>query len=51
MYNFFTSHDLADMRTLGFRATGTVREVRLKKCPSEEMKESDKYNEDYRSKM
>jgi membrane-bound inhibitor of C-type lysozyme len=43
MDNFFSAYDLADLLTLGFRATDTVREVRLKKYPLEEMKESDKY--------
>jgi hypothetical protein len=38
----FTSHGLADLRTLGFRTTGTVREVHLR-CSSEEMKEIDEY--------
>ena len=34
MDNFFTSYDLlAKLKLEGFRATGTVRENRLKKCP------------------
>jgi hypothetical protein len=44
MDRFFTAYDLlADLRILGFRAAGTVREMRLKRCPLEEMNESDKY--------
>jgi hypothetical protein len=45
MDNFCTSYDLADLRTLEFRATGTFREVLLKKCQLEEMKERDKYEQ------
>jgi hypothetical protein len=41
-HNFLTSYDLlAALRTLGFRETGAVTEVRLKKCPLEKMEESD----------
>jgi hypothetical protein len=43
MDNFLSAYDLADLLILGFRATGAVREVRLKKYPSEETKENDKY--------
>ncbi|KAG0410024.1 hypothetical protein HPB47_012866 [Ixodes persulcatus] len=39
MDNFFTSHSLLqELKHLGFRATGTVREARLKKCPLEDTK-------------
>jgi hypothetical protein len=32
--NFFTSHQLlCDLKEAGFRATGTVRENRLARCP------------------
>jgi hypothetical protein len=41
--NCFTPYDLAELRTLGFRVTGAVREVRRKKYALEEMKESDKH--------
>jgi hypothetical protein len=44
MDNFLSAYDLADLRILGFRATGAVREVYLKKYPLEEMKGSDKYD-------
>ncbi|XP_013193343.1 piggyBac transposable element-derived protein 3 isoform X2 [Amyelois transitella] len=38
--NFFTSCDLLyDLRQSGFRATGTVRENRTKKCPLSSVKE------------
>jgi hypothetical protein len=48
MDNFFTSYDrLAELRTLGFRATGTMREVRLKKCLLEEMEKVINMNEDH----
>jgi hypothetical protein len=40
---FFTPCEFRDLRTLGVRAIGKVREAGLKKCPLEEMKESDKY--------
>ncbi|KAH7980826.1 hypothetical protein HPB49_019490 [Dermacentor silvarum] len=40
MDNFFTSHALLqELKERGFRATGTVREVRLKKCPLPDSKE------------
>lgn len=41
--NFFTSFDLlAKLRELGFRATGTVRDNRIKKCPIPSPKEMKK---------
>lgn len=40
MDNFFTSHALLqELKERGFRATGTVREARLKKCPLQDSKE------------
>lgn len=50
--NFFTSYDLLlELRSLGYRATGTVRENRTKKCPlksTKEMKKLDRATYDYR---
>lgn len=50
--NFFTSFDLLrDLRQVGFRATGTVREGRTKKCPLvavKEMKKKNRADFDYR---
>lgn len=41
--NFFTSFDLlAELRELGFRSTGTVRDNRTKKCPLSSPKEMKK---------
>lgn len=50
--NFFTSFELLrDLRKAGFRATGTVREGRTKKCPLvgvKEMKKKNRADFDYR---
>lgn len=50
--NFFTSHALLrDLREAGYRATGTVRENRTKKCPLISIKDMKKKNRaefDYR---
>ena len=41
--NFFTSHSLlVQLREKGFRATGTVRDVRTTNCPLKLAKEMDK---------
>lgn len=41
--NFFTSYQLLnDLRLLGFRATGTIRDNRTKKCPVTPMKDMKK---------
>ena len=51
--NFFTSYDLiAELKTLGYRATGTVRQNRIRGCPLKsdaEMKKSERGSYDYRS--
>ena len=51
--NFFTSYDLiADLKALGYRATGTVRQNRTKGCPLKtdaDMKKSERGSYDYRS--
>lgn len=49
--NFFTSHTLLrDLREAGYRATGTVRENRTKKCPVsiKDMKKKARAEFDYR---
>ncbi|XP_022827111.1 piggyBac transposable element-derived protein 3-like [Spodoptera litura] len=50
--NFFTSYDLLlELKSLGYRATGTVRENRTKKCPltsTKEMKKKERASYDYR---
>lgn len=52
-YNFFTSFDLiSNLKSLGYRATGTVRENRTKGCPVksvQEMKKNSRGSYDYRS--
>ena len=51
--NFFISYDfLMELRDMDFHATGTVREVRLKKCTLEEIPNTDKIPQgkfDYKS--
>lgn len=50
--NFFTSYNLlVDLKQKGFRATGTIRENRTKKCPlrsAKEMKKEERASYDYR---
>lgn len=50
--NFFTSYDLlADLRNIGYCATGTIRENRTKKCPlisTKDMKKKNRAAFDYR---
>lgn len=50
--NFFTSYNLlVDLKKQGYRATGTIRENRTKKCPlrsTKEMKKEDRASYDYR---
>ncbi|XP_068212129.1 piggyBac transposable element-derived protein 3-like [Palaemon carinicauda] len=51
--SFFTSYDLiAELKTLGYRATGTVRQNRIKGCPLKtdtDMKKTERGSYDYRS--
>lgn len=51
--NFFTSYDLvADLKSLGYRATGTIRENRMKGCPlktNNDMKKTERGSFDYKS--
>ena len=51
--NFFTSYDLvAKLKTLGYRATGTIRQNRMKGCPLKTdaaMKKTERGSYDYRS--
>lgn len=43
--NYFTSHDLMKtLRQSGYRATGTVRDNRIKKCPLPDQKQMKKEN-------
>nr|XP_026496431.1 piggyBac transposable element-derived protein 2-like [Vanessa tameamea] len=50
--NFFTNYNLlVDLKKEGYRATGTIRENRTKKCPlksTKEMKKKDRASYDYR---
>ncbi|CAH2101108.1 unnamed protein product [Euphydryas editha] len=50
--NFFTNYNLlVDLKREGYRATGTIRENRIKKCPlrsTKEMKKEDRASYDYR---
>lgn len=51
--NFFTSYDLvAELKVLGYRATGTIRQNRMKGCQlktDKEMKKLDRGSFDYKS--
>lgn len=51
--NFFTSYDLvAKLKTLGYRATGTIRQNRMRGCPLKTdvtMKKTERGSYDYRS--